>query len=359
MLQVLDPRLEDQYSVRAAQKACSLAYYCLSHNPKARPLMSDVVETLQPLQASSSSESSFQALGSSVLPDRRVHRRLAGSSISCKPTPNAQCSPGALPACRVNLQLSKPRTHEVAGLIFRAFELSAKATVLESHSPQHSIIFRGTKAGELLDAERMSRVHPALRKTDDEEPATTTDRPSVWTVWNKSSMGFHGTDGFSIYDSQGRLAFRVDNYSRKHKCFAGQLLLMDANGKALMALRPQILSMHDRWSGFKGEDGSDPKCRTHVFSMKRRSILQGCDKAEVYMDGPKDRSSLPHFRTRGCFRRRDCKILDSNGEEVAQISHKKVNRSVTLGDDVFSLIIQPYTDTELIMAFLVIMDRIC
>ncbi|RRT60257.1 hypothetical protein B296_00012522 [Ensete ventricosum] len=101
LLQVLDPRLEDQYSVRAAQKACSLAYYCLSHNPKARPLMSDVVETLQPLQASSGSESSFQALGSSVLPDRRVHRRLAGSSISCKPTPNAQCSPGALPACRV------------------------------------------------------------------------------------------------------------------------------------------------------------------------------------------------------------------------------------------------------------------
>ncbi|RWW35650.1 hypothetical protein BHE74_00059412 [Ensete ventricosum] len=231
----------------------------------------------------------------------------------------------------------------------------------------------------------MSRVHPTLRRTDDEEPATTADRPSIWTVWNKSSMGFHGTDGFSIYDSKGRLAFRVDNYSRKHKCFAGQLLLMDANGKALMALRPQvggrdcffsynyyelekstskdieqILSMHDRWSGFKGEGGLDPKCsRTHVFSMKRRSILQGCDKAEVYMDSPNDPSPLPRFKTESCFRRRDCKILDSNGEEVAQISHKKVNRSVTLGDDVFSLIIQPYTDAELIMAFLVIMDRIC
>lgn len=86
----------------------------------------------------------------------------------------------------------------------------------------------------------MSRVHPTLSKTDGEELATTTARPSIWTVWNKSSMGFHGTDGFSIYDSKGRLAFRVDNYSRKHKCFAGQLLLMDANGKALMALRPRV-----------------------------------------------------------------------------------------------------------------------
>ncbi|PWA91668.1 Protein kinase, ATP binding site-containing protein [Artemisia annua] len=43
-------RLEGQYPVREAQKACSLAYYCLSQNPKARPLMTDIVETLEPLQ---------------------------------------------------------------------------------------------------------------------------------------------------------------------------------------------------------------------------------------------------------------------------------------------------------------------
>ncbi|GJM88142.1 hypothetical protein PR202_ga04169 [Eleusine coracana subsp. coracana] len=45
LLQIMDPKLEGQYPVRAAYKACSLAYYCLNHNPKARPLMmSDVVE---------------------------------------------------------------------------------------------------------------------------------------------------------------------------------------------------------------------------------------------------------------------------------------------------------------------------
>lgn len=55
LLQIIDPRLENQYSARAAQKACSLAYYCLSQNPKARPLMSDVVETLEPLQCTGGS----------------------------------------------------------------------------------------------------------------------------------------------------------------------------------------------------------------------------------------------------------------------------------------------------------------
>ncbi|XP_057842775.2 probable serine/threonine-protein kinase PBL8 isoform X2 [Cryptomeria japonica] len=50
LLRIMDPRLEGHYSVKAAYKAASLAYQCLSQNPKARPLMKDVVETLEPLQ---------------------------------------------------------------------------------------------------------------------------------------------------------------------------------------------------------------------------------------------------------------------------------------------------------------------
>eukprot|EP01018_Ginkgo_biloba_P004892 Gb_27683 [translate_table: standard] len=50
LLRIIDPRLEGQYSVKGSQKAASLAYHCLSQNPKARPLMKDVVETLEPLQ---------------------------------------------------------------------------------------------------------------------------------------------------------------------------------------------------------------------------------------------------------------------------------------------------------------------
>ena len=60
------------------------------------------------------------------------------------------------------------------------------------------------------------------------------------TVWKRSSMGFHGTDGFSVYDAAGALAFRVDNYSRRRKVFAGELILMDGQGAPLLALRPQV-----------------------------------------------------------------------------------------------------------------------
>ncbi|XP_077230102.1 serine/threonine-protein kinase RIPK-like [Tasmannia lanceolata] len=47
---IMDPHLEGQFSTKGAQKAAALAYQCLSHNPKSRPLMSSIVETLESIQ---------------------------------------------------------------------------------------------------------------------------------------------------------------------------------------------------------------------------------------------------------------------------------------------------------------------
>ena len=113
LLQIIDPRLENQYSVRAAQKACSLAYYCLSQNPKARPLMSDVVETLEPLQSSSvgagevsltgSNSGSARPFAMTKISDYRMRPKFSNNvspGAACR-SPNPNCSPGAPAACRV------------------------------------------------------------------------------------------------------------------------------------------------------------------------------------------------------------------------------------------------------------------
>lgn len=110
LLQIIDPRLENQYSVRAAQKACSLAYYCLSQNPKARPLMSDVVETLEPLQSSSVGADEVSLSGSNSgssgpfamnkISDYRMRHKFSnnvGPAATCR-SPNPNCSPGGAPA---------------------------------------------------------------------------------------------------------------------------------------------------------------------------------------------------------------------------------------------------------------------
>ncbi|XP_058078273.1 serine/threonine-protein kinase RIPK-like [Magnolia sinica] len=47
---IMDPKLDGQYSPKAAQKAAILAYQCLSHQPKSRPTMSTIVKILEQLQ---------------------------------------------------------------------------------------------------------------------------------------------------------------------------------------------------------------------------------------------------------------------------------------------------------------------
>ncbi|PKA49355.1 putative receptor-like protein kinase [Apostasia shenzhenica] len=50
LLSIIDPRLDGDFPEKAAHKIAMLAYHCLSKNPKARPLMRDVVQSLDALQ---------------------------------------------------------------------------------------------------------------------------------------------------------------------------------------------------------------------------------------------------------------------------------------------------------------------
>ncbi|KAK1322555.1 Protein LURP-one-related 8 [Acorus calamus] len=199
----------------------------------------------------------------------------------------------------------------------------------------------------------MSRIHPHENKSHDGDHVGENGGPAVLTVWKKSSMAFQGTDGFSVYDGEGKLVFRVDNYSRKNRWLTGGLVLMDGVGKPLMTLKPQTLSMHDRWNGFEGEECSK---RTPAFSMRKRWMVHSKDCTEVFMT----RSSSPDFLIEGCFQKRCCKVMWGQSRKVvAEICRKKANASVTLSDDVFSLVVQPCCDRNLIMAIVVVMDRIC
>ncbi|XAR69793.1 Non-specific serine/threonine protein kinase [Bertholletia excelsa] len=79
---LIDPRLEGHFSIKGAQKAAQLAARCLSRDPKARPLMSEVVEALKPLPALKDMASSsyfFQSMQASSPNARNGTRTQAGS----------------------------------------------------------------------------------------------------------------------------------------------------------------------------------------------------------------------------------------------------------------------------------------
>ncbi|RWV82327.1 hypothetical protein GW17_00056183 [Ensete ventricosum] len=50
LLKIIDPRMEGQYSRKAAMVVAGLVHRCLSQLPKGRPTMNQVVETLESIQ---------------------------------------------------------------------------------------------------------------------------------------------------------------------------------------------------------------------------------------------------------------------------------------------------------------------
>ncbi|XP_020700630.2 protein LURP-one-related 8 isoform X2 [Dendrobium catenatum] len=208
-----------------------------------------------------------------------------------------------------------------------------------------------------------SKIYPSEIQVKDGEEQTK-KLVKAWTVWKKSSMSFVGSDGFSVYDEDGKLAFRVDNYSRKNKFLIGELLLMDPIGRPLLSLRPQIMSMYDQWKGYRGSDGSNSKTKfkSHLFTMRRRSFVRNNDDiVEVIMSaGGGDCAAMAaDFTIEGNFKKRSCKIRARGGQVLALMTPKQVSPSMVLGKDVFSLFIEEDACPELIMALIVIMDRIC
>ncbi|KAK9727240.1 hypothetical protein RND81_05G267600 [Saponaria officinalis] len=69
---VLDNRLEGQYSLDSAFKVSTLAFRCLSIEPKLRPTMDEIVNELEPLQHPSKQTRSSRSSSSST--DRRSRR---------------------------------------------------------------------------------------------------------------------------------------------------------------------------------------------------------------------------------------------------------------------------------------------
>ncbi|KAF3792902.1 LURP-one-related 15 protein [Nymphaea thermarum] len=119
---------------------------------------------------------------------------------------------------------------------------------------------------------------------------------------------------------------------------------------------PQILSMHERWDGFKGETDSRGIQTRQLFSIKKWDVVRNKRQAVVFIG---ENFPVPAFYIEGDYNKRSCKIrLAATREVAAEICRKQVNPAIMLGRDVFSLIVRPGFDNEMMMAFIIVMDRI-
>ncbi|ONK82042.1 uncharacterized protein A4U43_C01F35530 [Asparagus officinalis] len=76
LLKIIDPKLQGQYSSRTAGRIGNLAHRCLSENPKTRPTMREVVESLE---AYNQEEMLYQSNKAAGIPDE-----VSEESIDCR-----------------------------------------------------------------------------------------------------------------------------------------------------------------------------------------------------------------------------------------------------------------------------------
>ena len=79
IFRIMDSRLEGQYSLDGAYKACTLALRCLSIQPKLRPNMDDVVKELEQLQ-----DSTYPTSNRNPTNNRRARRHSADDAHNPK-----------------------------------------------------------------------------------------------------------------------------------------------------------------------------------------------------------------------------------------------------------------------------------
>ena len=84
----------------------------------------------------------------------------------------------------------------------------------------------------------MTKVYPTSITpvaVSSHKSSVASNNPVVFTVWKKSLL--FNCDGFTVFDSNGNLVFRVDNYVPGGN---GEIILMDASGRALLTIRRKV-----------------------------------------------------------------------------------------------------------------------
>ncbi|XP_047046629.1 protein LURP-one-related 8-like [Lolium rigidum] len=192
----------------------------------------------------------------------------------------------------------------------------------------------------------MAKVHPNVVVPESPAGAVVEEeqlQPTVLTVWRKSLL--FNCDGFTVFDSTGGLAFRVDRYgsSSRSRRRAEDVVLMDAAGKPLLTVRRKIklsLSLAEHfvlYEGDAGAAGAKPllSVRRHHVGLHRRAS----DKTLAHIT-PLGSSSSSYaealaYVVDGSYGRRSCAVRDARGGASAA----EVQRKESVGDDVFRLVV--------------------
>ncbi|KAG5249310.1 protein LURP-one-related [Salix suchowensis] len=158
----------------------------------------------------------------------------------------------------------------------------------------------------------------------------------TFTIWMKSLVC--QTNGCTVFDSNGDIVYRIDNYDKK--C-SNKVYLMDLRGRVLVTIRRKVLV----WLqiGFWCQRGeamvsSEEYGRLFCMGSFACQVTVGLDKYWVVKLGSKQ-----------AFR-----IVNIHREVIAEVKQKQSSSGISMGEDVLALAVEPHVDHSLIMAIVTV-----
>ena len=204
-----------------------------------------------------------------------------------------------------------------------------------------------------------TKVHPNVAAASPAVPAAAGEKGEAvsLTVWRRSLL-FNGK-GFTVFDTNGNLVFRVETYSRGSP---REVVLMDAHGLALLTVRRKKLSLAEEWLVYDG-DGDEPAPRRFT-ARRNRSLLRTKSLARLSpprsLDGTGDVPGC-RYDVEGSYAGRSldmfaCTSSASGGNQRRRVASVR-RKEAAVGLDVFRLVVEPDLEPALAMAVVILLDQ--
>ncbi|MED6119490.1 hypothetical protein PIB30_012397 [Stylosanthes scabra] len=156
-----------------------------------------------------------------------------------------------------------------------------------------------------------------------------------------------------------RVVFRVDGCGVHGT--KGELLLRDANADALLLMRRkrgmvEALSIYKNWKGYSLEYEG---LQNLVFSLKEpNSCLVKNNGIQISTEPRVDSKKSRDFEISGYFPAKNCSIVDTSGNIVAQVGVKKEVEKLMESKDLYHVVVKPGIDQAFVFGVIAILDYI-
>ncbi|PWA81260.1 hypothetical protein CTI12_AA189210 [Artemisia annua] len=169
-----------------------------------------------------------------------------------------------------------------------------------------------------------------------------------------------GGGGFIVTDMRNReVVFRVDGCGVLGK--KDQMTLTDAYHAPLLLIRRkggivEALSLDKQWGSYIPDYVGSQKL---VFTLKDpKACFANNRPVKVSIENKDKNIYCNNFQINGYFPDRECSIVDSKGDVVAQVGVSKEVKEVMENKDLFHVVVKPGIDQAFVVGVIAILDYI-